>query len=334
MNLSWSAYLTVKVVATVLEGLAMLLTVFRLSHRLRIRRFWWEDAWALLGLLCTLAVLASGWVHILTLSTASHVSIVTFWIYTFSFTCVVWSVRMSVLLSITRMIYPNKPLRHLMHGVAALFILLFGGLIIQKAYKCGSSLTWYTSTSLSCHLPRPMASYELASDIVSDTILVSLPLRLLWRIKLPRRERKMFLAVFSSSLVMSVVSMFHATTQLARINSLISTATDFEVALCLIVCNLLVVVAFIYRLVKQGKDDDKSDSNNEHSDSSDRDQSPRALPTTQYLTTVDLEHLTGHMDITAASGVGLHNQLSSVVSLTAVETGSGAPKGGNTIQQQ
>ncbi|KAH7911402.1 hypothetical protein BJ138DRAFT_1150676 [Hygrophoropsis aurantiaca] len=320
MNLSWSVTVILKAVATVLESLGISLTVFRLYYRIRIRRFWWEDAWALLGLLCTLAGMVSGWVHVCTISTSIHISIMTFWIYTFAFTCVVWSVRMSIILSITRMVYPNNHLRYLSFGVTALFATLFSGLIIQKGYYCGISLDWYTSSSLSCHLPRPMAIFELVSDVISDIILVSFPLRLLWRVKLPKRQRRMFLAVFSSSLVMSMVSMFHATTQLRRLYSLTSAATDFEIGFCLNVCNLLVVVAILYRIMNKGEDEDISHTSNRITDVGNHTQSPRT-----YFTTVDLEHLTGPMDMTGVSRVT--GPVSFILSLTgAKDSTTGGPK--------
>ena len=39
----------------VVEGLAILLTLFRLLFRLQIQRFWWEDVWAAVMIVCGIA---------------------------------------------------------------------------------------------------------------------------------------------------------------------------------------------------------------------------------------------------------------------------------------
>lgn len=47
------------------------------------------------------------------------------------------------------------------------------------------------------------------ADVVSDIILVALPLCLLWGVRLPSKQRIMVLSIFSTSILVSVVSVVH-----------------------------------------------------------------------------------------------------------------------------
>lgn len=42
----------ISVTFDILRGLAVILTLFRLGFRWKIQRFWWEDWWAAVALLC------------------------------------------------------------------------------------------------------------------------------------------------------------------------------------------------------------------------------------------------------------------------------------------
>jgi hypothetical protein len=66
-------------------------------------------------------------------------------------------------------------------------------------------------------------------DFLSDTILIILPLRLLWSLKLPKRQKRMILAIFASGIIVVVASIFRAVCQLGRYSTVMATAADFEV---------------------------------------------------------------------------------------------------------
>lgn len=50
----------------------------------------------------------------------------------------------------------------------------------------------------------------MAADFVSDTLLVVLPLLLLWNVTLPRQQRRLILILFSASILTFAVSVVHA----------------------------------------------------------------------------------------------------------------------------
>ncbi|KAH7929008.1 hypothetical protein BV22DRAFT_160948 [Leucogyrophana mollusca] len=263
------------VVTTVLQGLAILLTCFRLWHRISIRRFGREDTWAAVALLCGAACLISGSVY---LSGSHETAIIAFWVYLFAFPCVVWAVRMSILYSITRLIPSSTSSSRIALGFSAFFVLLWALLVMQKAYKC-SNVCWYNSPSITCQLPHSMYIYELATDVVSDMILVALPFRMLWNINLPEKiQRRLILSVFSTSIVVSFASIFRAVCRVMELHSLVQAASECEVIFCLVVCNLLVAVMYFYRILKTEGE-------------SESDEGTRTSAASVTFTTVDLENL-------------------------------------------
>ncbi|KIJ69179.1 hypothetical protein HYDPIDRAFT_105770 [Hydnomerulius pinastri MD-312] len=280
-----SAQTTIRVVVTTLEGLALLLTLLRVGFRLWIGRFWWEDGWAVVAFCCGMTTLVSVWVY---LTTVGEISGIAYWTYTFAFTCVVWAVRISIILSITRIVYLTLHLRRITQGIAVFFALMWGGLVAQKGWQCGSDLTWFyvpsSTGGVACHLTRPMAIFELGTDCVADILLIASSIKGLRKVGLTPKQRRMMITIFSSSMIMTLVSIFHATTQLARIYTLTSIATDLEVAFCLIVCNLLVAVTFLYRTLG-GRNSDQDDDFTTRLSSI-------PTPANQYLTTVDLTDAT------------------------------------------
>lgn len=53
-----------QVSASVFEALGLLLTAWRIYFRLKIHRFWWEDAWAAVLFLTGLILIASYWTEV------------------------------------------------------------------------------------------------------------------------------------------------------------------------------------------------------------------------------------------------------------------------------
>lgn len=62
--LSHSSLCESKVPATLVHGVAILATIFRVLYRCYLSRFSWEDAWATLALICDIACLASVWMEV------------------------------------------------------------------------------------------------------------------------------------------------------------------------------------------------------------------------------------------------------------------------------
>lgn len=255
--MSWIVQM--KAVTTVVQGMALGLTVFRVWFRIQIRRFWWEDAWAAAAGLLGVVYLISSWVN---LCSEGRSSVISFWISSFAFPCVNWSARMSILLSIARVARPTLWLFRLSLGFVILFFSMWAGFIVHKARNCRSNRSWYHEMGQRgphCHMDHSTAVHQLATNCVADGILVVFPLRLLWNVNLPTRQRRMILAIFSSSIITTMFSLFHVTTQFLSLTEVEIIAVNLETSSSLIVCNLLVIVTYAYRAVNRKTDTDPED---------------------------------------------------------------------------
>lgn len=278
--ISWSTFVTLRAVSSGFIVLGLVLTVFRLAYRIWLGRFWVEDAWAGVAFLCGVAAFTSCWTYT---EAVGEGGIISFWVYSFTFPSVVWAVRQSILFSIVRIVYATQHLRRLMFCLAGLFLGLWAGLVAQKAWHYGYNTSWYHTTGkVHILMTQPMIVFELITDCLSDAILIILPLRLLWSLRLPKRQKRMILAIFSSSIIVTIISIFRGVCQISKYITVLALTTDFEVALSLLVCNLLVVVTLLYRIISSAGADD--------SISIDDDDYTTRITTGGVFTTVDLDN--------------------------------------------
>ncbi|KAJ8581100.1 hypothetical protein M405DRAFT_777785 [Rhizopogon salebrosus TDB-379] len=256
--------------------MAIALTVFRVWFRLYIRRFWWEDAFAVSAGLFSVAKMIASWILLNSEGTAA---VVAFWITTSTFPCITWSARMSILLSVTRIARPTRWLFRFSLGIAIIFFLMWAGSMVQRALTCTYNSP-FDPTAPFCNIHGSIEIYELTISCVADAMLVAFSFRLLWNVNLPTRQRRMIRTIFSSSIIISLFSLFHAATSfVSLITSITTVAVNLETSFSLIVCNLLVIVTCAYRALNRKPDEDPEDD-----DYSSRTQ---AVSTSQWLTTTN-----------------------------------------------
>ncbi|KAF8133390.1 hypothetical protein EV363DRAFT_1397623 [Boletus edulis] len=262
------------------EFLTVMVTLFRLAFRLKIQRFWWEDMWAAVAMVVVLGLCAPG-LHSVTSSSLDNFRLthISGLISSYSFTCIVWSVRMSLLYSTIRVVLPSTVIRVVMRVIGALFVVVWAVLIGLKTW-------WHVNNQVSTHghrawsLMDSIEVFEATVDFAGDATLVIFSLRLLWGVKLPRRQRRMILAVFSSSAIITMVSLPRAIASIIGDDTLACIMLDLELIFSSIVCNLLVVVTYIYRVYVNSSESEIS---------SDDDDFTTPLPNSpRSLTTVDL----------------------------------------------
>ncbi|KAF9220658.1 hypothetical protein BS17DRAFT_759335 [Gyrodon lividus] len=284
----------VRVTGSVFQVLGLILTAFRIYFRLRIGRFWWEDAWAVVSLLSGLIWITAMWTLLLTGDVLT--SIVVSWTYSIAFTCTTMAVRMSILYSIIRIVDTRTRLRKFTHVCTAFFAACWVILIAAKIWHCTSDRSWH-HVSMSyrkpfCSADPSISVFKFATDCIAISILVVLPLRMLWKVKLPRRQRRMILSIFASSIVIAFGALFHTLGQTLHIYIATIIGVNTEIALSLIVCNMLVVVTCTYRFLLH---DNESSGDTEHSaEATSAADDDFTLPTrshsiTQNLTTIDLD---------------------------------------------
>ncbi|KAI6123674.1 hypothetical protein EDD16DRAFT_633295 [Pisolithus croceorrhizus] len=172
----------------VLEVIGLLLAIFRLWFRFRIRRLWWEDAWAFAAFLFAANYLTGTWLYI---HYGKPTSTVGFWMSAFAFNPVIWLVRHSTLFSVARIIYPSLALRRMVLGIALVFLLFISFMAVKLWHYC-HDLSWMNNTLFFGNSLLPLGTtldiFEVTTDLATDAILIVLPIKLLWSVKLPTRQ--------------------------------------------------------------------------------------------------------------------------------------------------
>ncbi|KIJ63095.1 hypothetical protein HYDPIDRAFT_168681 [Hydnomerulius pinastri MD-312] len=255
------------VLSTVFHGLAVILTSFRLWFRYHIRRLWWDDFWAALSLCCDFVCMVVLWtltaptenpyisfesLPILAESRDAHV--LSYWLNVIFYTCSIWFARLSIIFSVVRIVPPTRSIHLVAFSAGGIFVLMWAYILSAKSITCSMDKSWYNDVIIQCPIPKWVALSEVTTDAVSDVMLVALPLRLLWRVKLPSNQRIMILCVFSASILTSVLSAIHTAYIIPQSSFVGGVTAEFEGAVSLIVCNLLVIVTFIYRRFRGGRD--------------------------------------------------------------------------------
>ncbi|KAH7922927.1 hypothetical protein BV22DRAFT_624772 [Leucogyrophana mollusca] len=296
---SWTTDL--RVVATIFHSIAISCTVFRLSYRWYTFRFWWEDAWAALALLSDILCLTCTWMQqqVVASNHMPLIDTVSNWLVSIAFTCVVWSARMSVVFSIIRVANPPPTRRRCTLCVAAFFGVMWCGLLLQKIHIC---------SRYACIMNRNVAIAQL-SNSVSDILLVAMPIHLLRDVKLSSNRRILIACAFSASLLITVVTILHSALLFGPTTPVTAIIAHVKAALSLIVCNLLVLATFSYRLWHRsgGGDLDGSFDDTE------------AI----QFTSVDLTQLTSH-PCSAAGGNDIERSTGSVPTHATKSTGNPA----------
>jgi len=240
---------TSRIVTTVLLGIAEVTTVTRLTLRIRTKRFWFDDAWAIVAFILSFADLVNLWIRT-DPARSKHSRIIAYWMVSLCFTGTLWASRMSVIFSVLRIIPPHLRLRKITAGFAALFAMMWMGLLAQKTYRCAKDKSWYHLPSPQCHLGTQVAVLELCTDLIADVVLAAVPISLLRAVKaIDVRQRNLVIIIFAASLLTTLASIVHAVFLLGPSGLLEATTAQAEAAVALLVANAPVVVPSIYRIV-------------------------------------------------------------------------------------
>ncbi|GAW06002.1 hypothetical protein LENED_007894 [Lentinula edodes] len=228
---------TNRIVTTILLGIAQILTLFRINIRRRANRLWWDDAWALLTMFLSQLLLIAMWIRTDTpglgpLDESHSARIVAYWLVSISFTCTLWSARISLIFSVIRLIPPLFVLRRVSEWMAVIFFLI--------------------STMSSWHGRRN----RRAPDLFADVVLAVIPIRLLAGVGLSPDKRRMLYMMFCASLLTSMVSIIHAVFLLGPSGLLEAITAQAEAGTALMVANVGVLSPYVYRLMKNGQDFD------------------------------------------------------------------------------
>ncbi|KAH7889983.1 hypothetical protein F5I97DRAFT_1924488 [Phlebopus sp. FC_14] len=306
--------MSLKITTSVLISVALLFSVFRMALRVWARTFWWDDVCAGIALTCTIICLVTDWIRLLE---GGSSSVIAFWLYALASSCVVWSARLSILSFASRVVYPSQVSRGAMLSVAPLFTLTWISLEGMSAYRYSSDHSWYTDpdpdSNVEDNLTRPMALCELVADVISGSILIFLPRYWLRRVKLSQKQRRLTVLASNSSIIITSVSLGRAILQVIPVISLVSTATNIDIAASLFMCSLLVIMDRFCRFINHNAG--APDVDNPCSDGAESiGMTQNSLP----LTSVDLESLRSRAS-------GADNEICVVSSALVLEGDEGEP---------
>jgi len=170
------------------------------------------------------------------------------------FYAVVWTARISIMFTVIRLSFGQ--MRRLLFGIVIAFFVAWLILFSQVWWVCENQPGWKDLLVPQCALGEDVAIAQLTTDVLCDVILIAAPMRLLWRVQLDRGLKLRLRAVFATTAIGTAVSLYHAYCVLKFGGLLEFLAATVQLATNLIVVNLPVIVAVVFRL----KTDSESDN--------------------------------------------------------------------------
>ncbi|KAF8972580.1 hypothetical protein BDZ97DRAFT_842218 [Flammula alnicola] len=246
---------TVITIVIIIHACALSTSCFRLLHRLRIRRLWWDDFWAFVAIISDIilfSIFLSVPMRFSYTPNPPPLFYATRWVTLLTFTTSLWTARLTVAVTIVRLL-PDGPMRKTSKYVSIIFGMFWMTLAIQKVFFCGKR--WRDVPF--CSIPRYTAILELVTDLLADLWLLLSPAYIFWRMKLRRAHHRLILAIFACGIFTALASITHSVFILLDSSPWVGLSGHIEVAIAIVVSNLLVLVTFIYRVFRR-------DSNNSH----------------------------------------------------------------------
>jgi len=137
-------------------------------------------------------------------------------------------------MSVTRLVQPKTRMHSLLLAMNVAFGVMCCIVIACRIVECTRNTQWHNSAALKCRMGYVVGSisvtrtYRLISlglifdlgflsrqvDVLSDSGLVAFPLYILWRVNLPRRQRRMVLSVFATSILSSIIGICYPAFQM------------------------------------------------------------------------------------------------------------------------
>ncbi|KAF5353026.1 hypothetical protein D9757_011864 [Collybiopsis confluens] len=257
--------------------IAIVTTAARICIRYRSGRLWWDDSCS--AAVTLLIVLAAAGYYLVDAQDREiyncffeHLTLILMlgiialipsrkiaqtWILIVTYISAVWFGRISLILSIIRLIPPCMSLRKISELATIAFFLLWMSTLTAKVYACASDLSWYQLQNPACRLGGRigLVLYETGALVAGDLALIVIPLRLLWRISLESNKRR-FAFLRTIHEFSTIFTVIHAVFYIGQAWNLLSVTIKAELGAVLIAANLSVLTPYIYRLVNPEGDFD------------------------------------------------------------------------------
>ncbi|KAH9483246.1 hypothetical protein JR316_0005350 [Psilocybe cubensis] len=200
----------VRIVNYVFSSIAVLVTCFRLWDRMRTHRIWWDDIWAFMAMILLVVFMAAVEVHLQDPYTHSmRLKLIIAYMYLTDSAFAARSSRMSILLTIIRVSLGR--LRTVLVWTGVLFGVTWAILFAQIWWVCEANPNqWKSQIHPQCPLGTQVAVAQVITDVLSDAILILAPIQLVWRINLDYQQKIRVVAIFSTTLATTAISLNHA----------------------------------------------------------------------------------------------------------------------------
>jgi hypothetical protein len=133
------------------------------------------------------------------------------WICQICYSSALALVKLSIIAAYHR-IFPTRTIRRIMYVLAAFIIAVWAVGIFTTVFQCSPiSGAWNFDIQPKCISVMKVYYFTTAFSILSDILLVILPLPLFWKLKLPVREKWIVTVLFGLGLFASVASIMRIT---------------------------------------------------------------------------------------------------------------------------
>ncbi|KAF8806897.1 hypothetical protein BYT27DRAFT_7101075 [Phlegmacium glaucopus] len=289
------------VCVTIIHIFAICLTFLRLFHRHNISRLWWDDYLAALASIVDCGAIIDLWLGLKSSKPLLDTSFQSLMArYLIGFLCIItvqWATRIALALAFARIFPPRATARHYAICLAILFLCLFIAIIIQAILFCRDTSAWISFSLVQCNFHGEILIFLVAANILSDALLVFSPLYTLRRLRLPDEERRLIYFCFTGSALMSMsciattVFLFAPETWEPARGNIRVILGYLEGSVSLIVCNLLVIVTYFYKVFRQ----ERVTETPVHSQPQEMSETDRTSPLhlEEYVTTFNLTEISG-----------------------------------------
>ncbi|PPR04819.1 hypothetical protein CVT24_007079 [Panaeolus cyanescens] len=244
---------TAKALIATFHTLALLTTLLRLIHRFRRKRLGWDDLWAgvanVFAIIIFVLFLLSEVIFGKPPFLSTPIPLRTFGIVGTLVFYMTGCSKISIAVTIIRLVGEGTFRR-----IAKAVILAFGvvgiSLSLGRVFRCGTDF----SKAPICPTPRYAGYLELVFDLLGDTWLIGAPLYMLRKLKLPRQHQRLIGGVFLCGLFTTIASVVHNSFILSRQLLVAGISAHIQLGVSIIMCNLLVLVPYIYRRVRESSD--------------------------------------------------------------------------------
>ncbi|KAJ7584925.1 hypothetical protein C8J56DRAFT_862500 [Mycena floridula] len=257
------SYLTWAIILTIFHICAIGTTVFRILCRRRDKLLWWDDFVAGFAGCVDCLYFVVLWIRY-RLGTPQHTiqtRVILYWISSLSFFIIVWTSRISLALTLTRLMPPASRARVVTKCMAVAYAILLIALVLQLGIVCGGNDQWHKSPAVACSGTSWASS--LTADVIADVTLIVVPRLLLWRVNLAKAQHRLVYLVFATSILTCLASIVLHTFLLGSAKwgggapKLVQFLSAVEATIALCVANLLVVAGYIFRGMKSDVDLDE-----------------------------------------------------------------------------